>query len=355
MDMLIKRRSITALAVIVIVTVVVIVAGVTALAAPRPAGHHSTVSQPANRAVASAEPPVRPSPPKGTGASSSPTVQLATQDITPSAHFVVTASGFGRSEPLLVTVADMQGHQYEQVTLTANTSGALADTQLVPPQSLGSGTYQLTVAGGKSHRTASVTFRMHDDPPTIALDTYYAKPGQEVGFTGAGFIAGERVTVSLGPAMAQLASVQATGTGAISGVLAIPALAPGAYTLTMQGVYSQTPVSVGFNIQGFAPWVVLDRYFVAPGENIGLTGQGFGPGEQVLVYLNAPRGAPVMRLTADTAGQITVQDSWTPTGLTGRNTLIFVGQSSKATTSVDFTVQPAAEAPAQPTTAPSTP
>jgi hypothetical protein len=185
---------------------------------------------------------------------------------------------------------------------------------------------------------------MHDVPPTVALDTYTATPGQVVGFAGNGFIAGEQVHVSLGKPATLLASVRATDLGAVSGQVKIPALAPGTYTMTLTGSVSQTPASVGFNIQGFAPWVVLNRYAINSGEGVGFIGQGFAAGEPVLIFLNTTRGTPTLRVTADPSGRIVVQDTWIPpSAVSGRNVLTFVGQWSKATTTAEFTILPAAE------------
>ena len=159
--------------------------------------------------------------------------------------------------------------------------------------------------------------------------------------------------IYLGTSSAPLTRVRATDRGAVSGRLGVPALAAGTYTLTVVGAVSQTPASVGFNIQGFAPWVVLDRYALTPGEGVGLIGQGFAPSEPVLVYLNSSHGSPALRVTADPSGRIVVQDTWAPSGMSGQNVLTFVGQWSKATTSVEFTILPPPAA--QPTPSTTTP
>jgi hypothetical protein len=131
----------------------------------------------------------------------------------------------------------------------------------------------------------------------------------------------------------------------------VPTLAAGTYTFTLVGAASQTPASVGFNIQGFAPWVVLDRYALMPGQGVGFIGQGFAPGEPVLVYLNSSHGNPALSVTADPSGRIVAQDTWTPTGMSSQNVLTFIGQWSKATATAQFTILPAAE-PTPTTTTP---
>jgi hypothetical protein len=250
------------------------------------------------------------------------------------------ASGFVRGEPLAVTIDDAQGHVYEHLTLKADAGGGLHETSLVLPVQLGAGAYRLIVVGGTSHHRASAAFQMDNIPPTVMLDAYTATPGQVVDFAGNGFIPGEMVMVYLGASSAPLFRTTVTAAGAVSGHLTIPEIPAGTYTLRLLGAISQMPASVGFNVQRFTPWVVLDHYTLAPGQREGFIAHGFAPGEQVLVYLNSLHEAPVLRMQADTTGQIILQDNtWSPGGGSGNNVLTFVGQWSKATTTVDFTVQ----------------
>jgi hypothetical protein len=253
------------------------------------------------------------------------------------------ALGFLSGEPLAVTIDDMQGHSYEHLTLQADKGGSLHDRLLALPVQLGAGAYRLVVVGGTSHRRASATFQMRNIPPTVMLDTYTAVPGQVVDFAGSGFIPGEIVMVYLGASSAPLFHATVTSEGAVSGHMTVPKIRAGTYTLKLLGKTSQMPASVGFNVQQFAPWVVLDRYTLTPGEHEGFIGHGFAPGEQVFVYLNSLHGAPVLQLKADPAGQLVMQDTWSLNGASGSNELTFVGQWSKATTTVDFTVQAAGQ------------
>jgi hypothetical protein len=266
-------------------------------------------------------------------------LQLAAPYVTPDSPLRVIASGFRSGEPLAVTIDDAQGHVYEHLTLHADAGGGLRETSLALPVQLGAGAYRLIVVGGTSHHRASATFQMDNIPPTVTLDAYYATPSQVVGFAGNGFIPGETVMVYLGASSAPLFRTAVTAGGAVSGHLTIPEIPAGTYTLTLLGTISRMPASVGFNVQRFLPWVVLDRYTLAPGQREGFIAHGFAPGEQVFVYLNSLHGAPVLRVRADTTGQIIMQDTWSPGGASGNNVLTFVGQRSKATTTVDFTVQ----------------
>jgi hypothetical protein len=319
------------------------------------AGGSTTASRPAQSATSNApvsQPAAAIQTPQAAGGAAS--VQLAAHHVTPQSHLDVTASGFMSRESLVVTIADAQGNSYAQQTLIAGKDGRLAHSSVALPAGLESGNYQVLVVGSLSHRTASSTFVMHDVPPLVTLGTYTATPGQDIGFAGSGFLPSEQVKVYLGPTTSvPLTSVQATDTGAVKGSVHVPAMAPGTYSLTLVGATSQIPVAVGVGIQGFKPWVVLDHYALASGDHLGFVGHGFAPGEQVFVYLNSPRGQPALHVTADTSGQITGQDTWTPNAATGDNMLTFVGQTSKATTTATFTVLP--PPPSAAATTPTTP
>jgi hypothetical protein len=332
MASLLRHRSfvIAAAAVILIVTAGVAIA---AQRTPGAGGSHALELPP----TAAAESP------RGLGPAS---VQLSSQDLTPSSHPTITASGFLAGEHLDVTIQDAQSNPYDLAPLVAGPDGSIRNAPLALPSQLGSGAFRVVVVGSTSHRTASTTFRMAVVPPTVALDTYTSMPGQVVNFAGNGYIAGEVVKIYLGTSNVPLASATATALGTVTGRLQVPKLSPGTYSLKMVGESSQFPASVGFNIQGFTPWVVLGRYTLTPGEGEGFTGQGFAPGEVVFVYLNTTQGDPALHVTADASGRVVVQDTWIPASVSGRNVLTLVGQQSKASTSAEFTVIPGAESTA---------
>jgi hypothetical protein len=175
-------------------------------------------------------------------------------------------------------------------------------------------------------------------PPNVQLDTYTGKPTHAFGFSGTGFAPGEEVDVYLGArASDPLVSVSADGRGEIeSRSTTIPFVAPGDYSLTFVGQASHKPVSVGFNVQGFAPWAVLDNYYVSPGSGVGVRGEDFIPGEVVQIYLNTRLSDPVTQLTADTNGHFAVTNAFALPQLTGNNQLIFVGQQSQTEVSATF-------------------
>jgi hypothetical protein len=179
-------------------------------------------------------------------------------------------------------------------------------------------------------------------PPSVHLEAYTGKPTHAFSFAGSGFVPGEQVDVFLGaPTSDPLATVTADDQGAIeSQNTTIPFLNPGDYRLTFVGHSSQDPVSVGFNVQGFAPWVVLDNYALAPGSGVGFHGEDYIPGEVVQVYLNARLGQPVTQVTADSNGHFATTNAFVVPDITGNNQLIFVGQQSQTEVTATFAVVP---------------
>jgi hypothetical protein len=176
--------------------------------------------------------------------------------------------------------------------------------------------------------------------PTVHLDTYTGKPTHTFSFGGSGFAPGEQVDVFLGPRTSDpLASLSADDQGDIeSQNTTVPFLSPGDYNLTFVGHSSQSPVSVGFNVQGFAPWVVLDNYALAPRSGLGFHGEDYVPGELVQVYLNSRLSQPITQVTADSNGHFAISNAFALPDLTGNNQLIFVGQQSQTEVTATFAV-----------------
>jgi len=197
----------------------------------------------------------------------------------------------------------------------------------------------LLVQGERSHRLGQASFQVHWIPPAVELDTYTVKPGHNFGFAGSGFMPSEVVEVHLGsPVGKRLAEARANAGGNVAGSVMAPPIAAGDYTLFFVGHLSQTPASVGLNVQGFHPWVTLDTYAPSSQTRLGFQGEDFAPGEKVLVYLNQREGEPVLGFQADASGRLMAPAAWEVGKLSGENTLIFVGLESGAVVTTTFIV-----------------
>ncbi len=139
-----------------------------------------------------------------------------------------------------------------------------------------------------------------------------------------------------------LASFSSDAQGNVSAQnVPLPLIQAGDYLLYFVGEQSQTPVSIGFNVQGFSPWVVLDNYSAAPYSAMGFTGQDFVPGEPVAVYLGKRTAQPLLRLAADADGQFAIKSAFNLPDLPhGDQQLLFVGQQSGVEIVAKFVVLP---------------
>ncbi len=283
------------------------------------------------------------------------TLQIRGSDLTPNVPLSIVGAGFLPHEPLQVTIQNHAGRVQAQLAPTiADTTGHFYTTGVVPAN-LAPGNYLVVVEGMNSHYKAQASFELHWIAPTVQLDTYSVKPKQGFRFAGSGFLSGEQVEISLvapdhGSAHV-LATVRANAMGYISGSTTVPMLSQGNYSLVFMGQQSQTPATVGFNIQPLNPWVVLSTYTPSQNTRLGFNGQDFAPSEQVLVYLNEQpgqsrhadttgQGDVVARIQTDANGNFSLPAYWQVPAMSGQNTLVFVGQQSGAVATVSFIIEP---------------
>lgn len=267
-------------------------------------------------------------------------VALQASDISLDGRLTFSGNGFAAGESTSVTVEDDQGavqSQLEPVHIEAD--GQFYAVSVPVPDGLAPGAHTLRVTGVSSGRFGRASFNLHWQTPSVHLVSYTGKPANALSFSGAGFVPGESVDMFFGEdTTGPLTTVTADSRGEINGQnVGIPLLDAGNYKVAFTGRTSQTPVSVGFNVQAFHPWVVLHNYYLAPQSGVGFSGQDFVPGEAVQVYLNSQASAPLMQITADAYGRFAAENAALP-DLSGDNELIFVGQQSQTEVTATFSV-----------------
>jgi hypothetical protein len=275
-------------------------------------------------------------------------VVLQSGDVTPDGRLTFAGHGFVAGETTTATIEDDQGNvQARLESPRVESDGQINMLSVSVPGGLAPGPHTLRIAG-QSGRFGRAVFQLQWQSPSVHLEAYTGKPTHTFSFSGSGFVPGEQVDVYLGaPPADPLATLSADGRGDISGHdLSIPLMTPGDYSLTFLGHSSHAPASVGFNIQGFHPWAVLDNYYVAPQSGVGFAGTDFVPGEVVQVYLNSRLSPPVAQVTADADGHFAVKHAFDLPDLGGNNQVIFIGQQSQ--TEVTATFAAAIPTPATP-------
>ncbi len=77
------------------------------------------------------------------------------------------------------------------------------------PQTASSGELQMTLVGADSGATSTATFKVLEPKPWLELTTWSGAPGAPVGFSGGGWIGGEKVDIHIGTASNPVQSVGA--------------------------------------------------------------------------------------------------------------------------------------------------
>ncbi len=209
-------------------------------------------------------------------------------------------------------------------------------------------------AGSKPAATPTVeassapppTVKLNDVPilgggqPIITLSPGLVTPGTNVAVIGSGFDAGARVDLLLGTGGTKTAQPMGTVTvkkdGSLSGSIAFPAQGGQSAVVTAQQRGGDKVAKAEATLaQGVAKATVYPAAG-KPGDTVSLSGQGFGPGEDVGVYWGRVSGDPNVLLHADSGGslgKVGVKVGIAPVGPTS---LFIVGRKSGSAASAPF-------------------
>lgn len=200
----------------------------------------------------------------------------------------------------------------------------------------------ITAAERGSTKTARANAEVQAGVGFMALNAFYGRPGDVVGVTANGFQPGEKIDAYWGriggPPAAQLQADQR------GGLLRYPmnvGIAPaGSASLILVGEESKTTATASFTMGSLYPNAGVLPYAVKPTQPFAVGGNGFMPGEPVLLYINNSSGPPVKVLQSDQRGTVGGASFIAPYKLRGKQTLELVGQQSRATAMTGFQILP---------------
>lgn len=220
-------------------------------------------------------------------------VSAAPDPAAPGSTVTVSGSGFAPLETVDIVVGGTSA------TAEAAEDGSFEASVVLPASA--SGTLAVSATGRVSQAPAASTLVVASQPvyfTDIVAEPTSGAPGTAVRVTGAGFAAGETVTLELdGVSFTAIADED----GAIVADLTVPpSAAPGATTITAEGSISATPAAAGFTVLApqFDPSIAVTPSQVTAGDAVAVSGEGFAPGETITVTL---AGASV-QTSADPSG-----------------------------------------------------
>jgi hypothetical protein len=308
----------------------------------------STSASASQSAVPAFVPPSRPAPvPTVTlgghavAAAGSPIILVNPGLVAPGGQVTVQGSGFDPGASVAVWLE--AGHASKGTLVAhgmASKYGTL-NTGFTIPASVTATTATVVAeqAGGKTAVAQIVT---PIGVGRVTIDGKAAgKPGDTVTVSASGFGPGEKVDVFWGRvAGIPVATLTADGSGSIGQASAPVGVAPvGPTTLVLVGEKTKTTATAPYQMLGLYPVLAPHPYAVQAGHLATLSGSGFAPGEQVLVYLNAASGTPALTAAASSNGSLSVSFV-VPFGLKGSQTFTAIGEESRASVTSGFDVLP---------------
>lgn len=261
----------------------------------------------------------------------------------------VTGSGFDPGSTIDLVLKRQQTDGGEPVTFVqVDKSGTFGGINFTVPDTLPSGPFIMEARERKADgpgytKTASVSGTIAGGNAEVKLGSQVGQAGQTVELSGKGFAPDEKVTVYFN-ALGSLPidSFQTDGRGSVDRAsVKVPFGAVGNNTLIFVGEKSQTPVTANFLLLSIFPSVELSNYAIKADNVLNFTGKDFGPGERVLVYLNNPNSQPIVTIQTEKDGSFPPGGGFVvPFSLRGQQTLIFIGEQSKAPSTASFDILP---------------
>jgi hypothetical protein len=273
-----------------------------------------------------------------------PIITLNPGLVRPGATVAVIGSGFDPGSRVDVLVSTGTAAKAQQVTtVTASKNGSIGAS--VPfPVNLGSGSSarEVTAQQRNSDKVATADAMMAQGTAQATIYPTAARPGDTVSVSAQGFASGEDVGVYWGRVTGQPSVTLQADTGGSIGKAGVKvgAAPVGTGSLFLVGRKSGAAASAPFQVLGLYPTIKVNPYAVKAAQRISFSGKGFVPGERVLVHVNSAGGAPVAALPSDQTGGFSNAGFVVPFALVGRQSVVFIGEQSRASATVGFQVLP---------------
>ncbi len=271
-------------------------------------------------------------------------LSLASQTVLQNGEFNISVEGFAPGEQVLFQVNDGPADAFREVARAkADSDGKVQEMTIKLPDWVTSGARNLEAQGQNSGRRVESEFYVRADKPWANLESYSAKQDSNLALVAGGFEPSENVSVFFEQSPQNiLASAVADPAGNTPWIqFSLRGLGSGQYNIIIIGDQSQIKLSEPIVISPRSPWVRLHVYTIGPGGSIGFDGHDFGPNEQIKAFLDEPVGKPIAEVTADEAGNFTVDNAYQakPNDV-GQHRIIIVGDLTTENTISSFDVVP---------------
>lgn len=277
-------------------------------------------------------------PLKGRG----PLILLNPATVRPGSTVGIIGGGFDANATIDLVAKRDERDKGEPITFVqADKGGSFGGVNFTVPTSFSRGNFIVEARQRNSDKIARATGLVASTAASIKLGIQVGKPGEEVAFSAQGFAPDEELRVYWNAVAGEPVAVMRTdGGGAVRQAdVRVPFGAVGLNTFIFVGEKSLAPVTMQFQLLSLFPVVTVSSYAIKADNEIRFSGKDFGPNERVLVYFNTPDGPPLGATQANADGTFTdVGGLVVPFGLKGQQTLVFVGEQSRAPATVTFDI-----------------
>jgi large repetitive protein len=211
----------------------------------------------------------------------------------------VTGNGFAAGETVMITAGEFTKN------VVADTQGVTPAVEIPVPAS-DSSSLKITFTGGNVGTQATLDIGVGALSLSIDPDTYYAKPGSMITFTGSGFTSGETIAVTLNNQ--PFATTTTNSFGAVKYYANLPVNAgrnSSVATFTFKGNRTKTTIVREITLAPFYSSLTLSTYYAQGGSSLTISGTGFAPNEKV-VFQTSPKASNYYQefdqTTADASG-----------------------------------------------------
>ena len=271
-----------------------------------------------------------------------PTILLNPGLVRPGTKVAVSGFGFDPGSVVDVVLKKNASDAGTAVTLAkADETGSFGTTFIVP-SNMGARSPTVLAQERNSNKVAQTKALMPASMATVKMGKATGKPGDKISLSASGFEPEEEVKVYWGQLNGDpAATLHADGGGNIGQAsVLIPVGAIGTTSVVLVGSKSQSLAIGQFYMLGLYPTVKAQPYALKSANRISLSGKGFGPGETVLIYVNGMNGPPLMAVPTDANGSFSGAGFVVPFGLKGQQSLILIGEQSRAVVNSGFLVLP---------------
>ncbi|QKV94112.1 hypothetical protein HUT19_22060 [Streptomyces sp. NA02950] len=275
--------------------------------------------------------------------SSGPIIVINPGLVTPGSKAAVEGGGFDKKATVDILLkarkSDTKGRPIGSVK--TDRYGSIY-ARFTLPESVGTRPTTLVAQQRGSTKTAQAQVITGGAVGTARINKMVGRPGDVVSVSAHGFRPGEAIDVFWGRTTGTPVTTLHTDSGGSVGRADIKVgVAPtGSSTLVLVGKRSKTTATAPFQMLAMYPSIKSSPYALKAGQRLTLSAKKFAPGERVLVYINSTGGLPAFTAQANEMGQIRDVAFNVPYGLKGRQTLMAIGDQSRAVVRSGFTVLP---------------